>query len=148
VDDPADDVFEARLAQLAPERWREIESALAAIDAAEGAFTEGWSSADPKFPGDSHHFPYPIYTPAVDALVRSLGAGDLTVAFDWMRWPGFTEHWPAERFRDGSAADALRLVVTAIRGERFSDGFIESLLVRGILQAAVRRLLDARPTPG
>lgn len=139
-------MFDEALARLTPERWDEIAAALAAVEA-DGAFTRGWSSTEPHFPGDTHHFPFPLYKDAVRRLTRSLSEGELTIAFDWMRWPGFTEHWAAERFAAGSSADALRLVITAVRGERFSDGFIESLLETGRLQAAVRRLLEARPTP-
>jgi hypothetical protein len=145
VDEQDDAAIEAKLARVTPDRWAEIETALDAVEAA-GAPYASWSSSEPHFPGDAHHFPFPIYTDAVRALIHTLGGEDLLVFFDWMNWPGFTDRWPAERFASGSVADAARLVTTAMRGERFSDGFIESLLIGGVLQAAVRRLLDARPT--
>lgn len=144
--EPDDAAIEAQLAEITPERWAAIAAALAAVEA-EGRFTNGWSSTEPKFPGDTHHFPYPLYTDAVEGLIRTLGQRDLIVHFTWMEWPGFLENWPAERFVAGPVADSARLITNAIRGERFSDGFIEALLEKGILQAAIRRLLAARPTP-
>jgi hypothetical protein len=146
VDEPDDARIDAQLARVSAERWEAIATALAAVEA-HGRFTDGWSSTAPKFPGDTNHFPFPLYTEAVRALVGALGESGLTVRFSWMDWPGFTEHWAADRFAHGTAADAARLVTTALRGERFSDGFLENLLEGGVLQAAVRRLLDGRPTP-
>lgn len=143
MEEPDDAAIEAKLSRVTTERWAEIEAALEAVEAA-GAPHAEWSSTEPTVPGGPRHFPFPIYTPPVHALIRALGAEDLTIVFDWMHWPGFTDHWPAERFATGSIADAARLVTNAMRGERFSDGFIESLLGAGVLQAAVRRLLAAR----
>lgn len=74
--------------------------------------------------------------PMVDCMYR-LG---LVVPFDWPDW------YRADRFPGGQglesapAADAVRLVTSFVRGDRFSEGALKAGLADGSISAAIERL--------
>lgn len=79
-----------------------------------------------------------------DALVRELyEAGLVTNRFDWVEWNAGSGTWDAERTAGVSIADAVRLITTIVRGDRFNEGLLDSKLADGTLPAAVQRVLDA-----
>jgi len=140
--DPAP--FDAVLARATPEQWAELAAALAGLEASGPPYAD-WS---PQRRSDSGvlTLPYPTYRPAAERLRRAAGA--FVVVFPWPDWRGGERYAEPSALADAPVHDALRLVTRALRGERFSDGHLESELDAGLLQAAVKRLLDARPTPG
>jgi hypothetical protein len=78
----------------------------------------------------------------VDKLVALFYRLGLVVPFDWPTW------YSPERYRAGqgleaaTTADAVRLITSYVRGDRFSDGALVDGLHDGTIGAAVRRLWD------
>ena len=60
---------------------------------------------------------------------------------------GLLRHRGGRGMDDAPVEDAVRMATAVLRSERFSDGSIEGALRDGTLQAAVRRVLRARPAP-
>ncbi len=86
-------------------------------------------------------WPHPRYADTVVALEQLLYTMGAVVPFDWPEWyrgQSFTPESVAGR----PVADAVRLITSVIRGERFSDGAIAACIDDGTLPAALRRLLD------
>ena len=92
-------------------------------------------------------FAMPVWsTPAaaapadVDELVATAYDLGLVVPFDWPEW------YSPDRFPAGAglesapAADAVRLITSFVRGERFSDGAVLDGLATGVIPAAIDRL--------
>ena len=86
--------------------------------------------------------PYPRYTPVVGALTSAISAAGLVVVFAWPDWHGFRAYEDPAALGDAPVEDALWMLTRTVRGERFSDGVIETELNAGRLQAAVRRVRD------
>ena len=100
-----------------------------------------WQGGKPDADGVIQ-IPFPEYHPAVDELVTALYQAHAVADFDWMHWAGTLRHQDASAVRRASVADAVRLVTTLVRGERFSDGTIASALEDGRFLAAVQRILE------
>lgn len=76
----------------------------------------------------------------VDELLRHLYELGVIVPFNWPDW------YSPDRFRGGqglesaSVADAVRLITSYVRGDRFSDGALAGGLIDGSIPAAIGRL--------
>lgn len=147
MSEPSDDgPFHTAIAAVTDEQATELRRALDG----ETSFAE-WAGGDvigtTSVGGEDKpviQVPYPEYTPAVERLRRAIGASGLVVPYDWMRWDGLDRYQEPADLADAPAVDAARLIVAIVRSERFSDGSILSALQRGLLQAALRRVLAAQ----
>lgn len=76
----------------------------------------------------------------VERLVGFLYELNVVVPFDWPEWHA-PDRYPGGRGLDSaSAADAVRLITSYVRGDRFSDGALVTGLHDGSISAAVTRL--------
>lgn len=88
------------------------------------------------------HMPYPVYAETVLTVFERLGALGLVVPFDWVHWedlPRYRDHPSA--LETAPVSDAVRILVAIQRSERFTDGSIEGALEKGLVQAALARLI-------
>lgn len=144
-----DDRLEADLLKASPSARKRLRAALHVLrgqDPESSAFVE-WSpmtgtgsSADPLV------LSYPKYNAVVSDLVAALLAVKAQPEIDWMRWDGARRYPSGAGLAEAPVADAMRLVITIVRGERFSDGNIARAFEDGSLLAAAARIsavLDA-----
>lgn len=76
----------------------------------------------------------------VDQLVGLLYELKVVVPFDWPGWYSL-ERYPGGRgIESASAADAVRLITSYVRGDRFSEGAFAGGLDDGTVKAAIDRL--------
>ena len=153
-----------------PSEEAAIAAALAAVSADQWAVL--WAAVDSVTAEESHarwaggdvidavivdgverpviRMPYPVYSASVERLIELIGELSLVVPFNWPDWDG------AERYRDGvglagaPVADAVRMITSIVRSERFCDGAIEGAWLNGTLPAALARLRahsSAVPSP-
>jgi len=97
--------------------------------------------------------PYPMYTEPVRTVLERYRALGLMVSFDWVRWedlPRYRDH-PLQ-LETAPVADAVRMLTSVQRSERFFDGSIEGALESGMIQIALARILrwhdEERGRPG
>ena len=149
---------------------RELEERLAAAPAS--AFEELWAAADDLADERSHgrwvggevvdtavidgveqevrQMPYVERSAALDRIHAALGGIGAIVPFDWSNWGGFVRYQTAGDVAFASVADAVRLVTTFIRGDRFNEGLLVAAADDGRLAAAIvviRRWRDAQGQP-
>lgn len=84
--------------------------------------------------------PHPEYSEAVRALVDAIGDAGLIVPFDWMVWEGRARYQGGAGIDLAPPRDAVRLITSVLRSERFVDGAIGRAIDDGTLLAAVDRL--------
>jgi len=84
---------------------------------------------------------YPGYSPAVTRLIAALVAANAMAVFRWMDWGGSRQFRGGVGLVEAPVADAMRLVTTVVRGERFCDGTIAAAVEDGSLSAAAERIL-------
>ena len=78
----------------------------------------------------------------VDELGDLLYRLGLVTVFDWPSWYSPEQYAGGRGLETASTADAVRLITSYIRGDRFSDGALASGLHDGAIGAAVRRLWE------
>lgn len=94
-----------------------------------------------------HHFGYPVYADPINAVVRCLYELGLIVSVDWMTWSGAQRDLHSTPIPD--SATAVMYLTAVVRGERFSDGAIETALESGRFVAALQALRShQRISPG
>lgn len=145
TDQPSDDEMLAGLRRARQEQWFELRRLVEIVEH-EPATTSWGGGPMPTADDDDERpriiqWPYPVYTESVNALEQLLYAMNAVVAFPWPDWHADRTFTP-DGVRAGSAADAVRLVTSVIRGERFCDGAIGACITDGTLPAAIHRLLD------
>ncbi|WP_231949920.1 DUF6508 domain-containing protein [Alloactinosynnema sp. L-07] len=113
--------------------WQALFAAADAITPADLNVKWGGGQSTPT---GSIQMPYPIYSPAVNALTGRLSEVGAVVVYDWMHWPPID----AATLDKAPVATAARLATKIIRGERFCDGTIDHAMNDGSLQAIVARL--------
>ena len=92
-------------------------------------------------------FAMPLWTqppPAAGDLVATL-VGHLyelgvVVPFDWPDWYSPDRYPSGRELESAPVADAVRLITSCVRGDRFSDGAFLKALSDGTIPSAVRRL--------
>ena len=144
--DPTDDAIEARLAAVPAERWERLWAAADAIAASdeEHAKWAGGEQVDAiAADGETRTAFQMHYVVTSDALNRFFGS--LTgvtgvVPFDWPAWRGFDRYPGGRGLENAPVADAVRMVTTVVRADRFTEGAVASALADGTLMAVVDRL--------
>ena len=143
-DDEIDAQIYAQLDALAPAVWSDIRALSTEIDARllEGDGGEPWGIWHNRGPNGTITFPYVKYSPLAERAMNELGRHHLFVVFDWPEWFArsvYREH--PELVDLASPADAVRLYIRLVRGERFSEGAFFRALEDGTVQTIFRRLL-------
>lgn len=149
--DPHDAKFRAALLQATPTARERLRAALevAKGHTAQGRPVVAWtpvmgdgSTADPLI------LAYPQYDTWVDELVTALVSVNAMRALDWMTWDGRRPYPNGNVLARAPVSEAMRLVTTIVRGERFCDGTIAQVIEDGTLVAAAERIateLDKKP---
>ncbi len=83
---------------------------------------------------------YPIYSEPLQVVERSLYEVGAIVPFDWPSWPGQELYPDGVGLERAPAADAVRMLTSVIRAERFGDGTIDACMRNGLLPRALLRL--------
>ena len=145
------------MADVAEPTDAEIEARLAAAPAA--AFDELWAAAE-ELAGEDRHgtwaggdvvdtividgverevrqMPYVERSRALDRVHAALGGVGAIVLFDWPDWGGLVRYASAGAVAEASVADAVRLVTSLVRGDRFSEGLLAAAADDGRLSAAI-----------
>ncbi|WP_239161620.1 DUF6508 domain-containing protein [Acrocarpospora phusangensis] len=132
-----DESIAAGLAAHPAERWHALFAAVDALTPADREVT--WEGGRENAAGVTQ-LPYPVYGEGFLRVVRLLG--ELAVVpFDWPGWTRASPLFPEGRgLAEAPVADACRLATAYVRGERFTDGALESGLRNGALDAVVERL--------
>lgn len=146
-DEPSfDDVeasYAAALAAVAAPVAQRLRDALAQVEAATSM--GGWVEP-PRAPGAAASQPTPQLSTEAEALLAVVNDLGADIPFDWPHWSeGRFLAERAENLRDASGAQAVMLINTLQRFDRFSDGALLGAFNTGVIQAAVRRILDALP---
>lgn len=133
--------YAARLADLDAMSVQRLRDAAERVDAASsvGAWAE-----PPRAPGEGPTVPVPQLSIDADALMRVVNSMGIDIPFDWPHWA--RGRWLAEaadHLSEASPAEAAMLINTLQRFDRFSDGALLKAFTDGVIQAAVRRMLDA-----
>lgn len=142
--DPENERLRTILLEATPAARERLRAALAVVRShtAEGHPAGAWSpmtgtTADPLV------LSHPTYDPGVAGLVEALLAVNAQPVFDWMNWDGSRRYPRGVGLAEAPVADAMRLVTTIVRGERFCDGTIAGAIDDGSLVAAAERIITA-----
>ena len=118
-----------------------LRSALRAVREATPPLFE-WHGGTPDADGVIQ-MPYPEYHPVISEFLSALSKAHAVADVDWMHWSGASRYSTDADVRIAPVADAVRLITTVVRGERFDEGTVAAALEDGRLQAAAERILDA-----
>ena len=80
------------------------------------------------------------YDETIEEVLAALRAVNAQPVFDWMSWNGSRRYPRGAGLTDAPVADAMRLITTIVRGERFCDGTIARAVEDGSLMAAAERI--------
>jgi hypothetical protein len=144
-DHTVDEAIAEALARGRAEDWRALWDAVDVL-ADESTFAT-WAGDDvvgATIDGEERavrQMPYPRYLDAVGQVGARLHALGLVVPFDWARWDGVSRYQAAPATLAGApVGDAVRLLTSIHRSERFSEGSIDRALESGVMQAALARV--------
>jgi hypothetical protein len=134
-----------RLERVTPQGWQRLWAAaqLALTDPEPARWGGGDELGTTAVDGEQRpiiRMPYVEYADSVNAFVALLYELDLVVDFDWSSWDGFVRYRGGDGLGKAPASDAVRLLTTVVRAERFSDGVIERSIEDGTIEAAIARL--------
>jgi hypothetical protein len=87
-----------------------------------------------------------VYAPHVERLFELLGKSSVISSFDWVAWLQSARAnellHETRSVADADLEDVRRLLTALVRRERFDGGSIILAIERGIVSAAVRRLVS------
>jgi len=144
ADAEVDALIYSQLDALPREGWGDIRLLSAELDARllEGDGGEPWGIWHNRGPDGTITFPYVKYSPLAERAMNELGRHNLFVVFDWPEWFTRSVYRGHPELVDlASPADAVRLYIRLVRGERFSEGAFFRALKDGTVQTIFRRLL-------
>lgn len=142
MDDPTDRELEDRLAAAPASAFAEL---LAAAEDLAGEDTHGtWAGGDVVDTGvidgverEVRQMPYVERSAALGRVHAALGGIGAIVPFDWSNWTEGARYRTAAAVTEASVADAVRLVTSLIRGDRFNEGLLLAAADDGRLAAAI-----------
>lgn len=145
--DPDDSEIEARLASAPVAAWAALSAAAASL-AAEAAPHGTWAGGEvvevtvvEGVERPVRQVPYVVRGAALTEVHAAVAGVGAIVPFDWPAWQGLVRHPTAASLVGASVADAVRVLTTAIRGDRFNEGLLLSVADDGRLLAALDVLL-------
>lgn len=127
------------LLQAAPAAaWDALAAAADALAACTSHVT--WQASEQLDDG-SWTMPYPEYAEEVWTLTGALsGLGIVTPLVEWMQWDGHERYRTAADVEAAPPADLVRLATSFVRGERFSEGTLDTVTADGRLLALASAL--------
>lgn len=138
---PDDDAaIVAALKAVTPEQQLQLDAAINAFANLEEPPVT-WVSPEPRteeVDGTErvdHHFGYPKYAGAVNAVVDQLYEAGMIVPFDWQSWAAEQN---LNRRPLSDQVTAVRYLTAVVRGERFNDGTVAEALESGRFAEALR----------
>lgn len=135
--------YAAALAAVAAPAAQRLRDALAQVEAA--ATLGGWVEP-PRAPGAAPSQLEPQLSAEADALLAVVNDLGADIPFDWPHWSeGRSLAESPEHLRDATGAQAVMVINALQRFDRFSDGALLKAFNDGVIQAAVRRIVDALP---
>ncbi|WP_432571417.1 DUF6508 domain-containing protein [Kineococcus sp. SYSU DK005] len=134
---PSDADYEAVLAAVPEQLWREIEQSLRALP--ESTAGNEWKGGHETRPG-VRHLPYVQYSPGIELLRTQLNRSGVLLPHDWVHWHGRSTYTDAASMRQAPVADAVRYLVGLLRNERFNEGAIDAELRVGRVAAALENM--------
>jgi hypothetical protein len=135
--------YAAQLSSLAVSDWDELRAALAGVEASD-SFGH-WSAAVARADGTSR-MAFPSLSASAEMLIRAFTQCGLQAPFEWMSWArGKALAADPGLLAKATPAEAAMVIVAQLRLDRFVDGHLLTCFDTGLIQKAVRRMLDAAP---
>lgn len=125
---PSDDTFTAPVTALTPEDLAELRGLVDDLDALD-VFVDPSSA-------------WVSYVGPVSRLVQWLYDHRLVVVFDWALWDEGSRVEPSD-ISGRPVADSVRMLTAILRNDRFCEGALDAALRSGMVQACLRRILEA-----
>lgn len=138
--------IEEKVKALTEQDWQELEDLYQRIVSHTGSFSEDGGGQEIE-PGVIE-MPYTIEKPIIIEARQFLLDKHLIVMFNWSRWDKGKAMFrvsEANRFKDISLVDVIKLFTAVMRNSRFSDGAWADLFENGDGQRLFKRLLDFKP---
>jgi hypothetical protein len=145
VEDPSDAQIEQLLRAVPAERWDELWRACDALDPSVShvRWEGGQQTRTRVVDGVEkpvYQMPYAVYDDQVEELRRAIAGAGLVIPFAWPEWDGIERYRDGRGMQDAPIADAVRLLTSIVRSERFTEGSIGGALDSGVLHAALQRV--------
>jgi len=131
---------------LTEQDWSELQDLCERVLAHKDSFTE--MGGGEEIEDGVIEMPYTIEKPIVSEVRQFFVDKHLQVMFDWSHWnegKAMVRVNEADRFKDISLEDTVKLFTAILRNDRFNDGAWASLFENGDGQRLLKRLLDFRP---
>jgi hypothetical protein len=134
IENPTDEAIEAALATAPEAAWAALRGALDELEALDasgaphGEWVGGWMET----------------SEAVRAAAAAAAGVGAVVVFAWPDWPEIDRYRRPEAFEGAPVADVARMVTAMVRSDRFTEGSLAGAADDGLLQAALRRLVEWR----
>jgi len=139
-----DDAIENALAAVTASQWTHLQTLVEAVDPRQpGVWEGGEEVARSSDDQPVLSMPYFDYSEALSNLHRALDEYQIIVPIDWMAWSA--EHPTALQnlaIVDVSTNDIVKYLVSAVRGDRFSEGHLASEVHSGVFLSALLVLIQ------
>ncbi len=95
-------------------------------------------------------FQWFLYSPEVDAFVRTLYEQAIILVFDWPSWKEEAERYESDpsSLEQADLLAVRKLLTAHVRADRFTEGHLGSVLRSGHIVGILRRLKRIRETMG
>jgi hypothetical protein len=126
--------------------WLDLQGLYERVLAHKGSFSEMGGGGE--FEEGVIEMPYTIEKPIVREVRQFFVDKHLQVMFDWSHWNEGKAMFrvnEADRFKNISLEDTVKLFTAILRNDRFNDGAWADLFENGDGQRLLKRLLDFRP---
>ena len=87
------------------------------------------------------HLPYPEYHPLVLEFFRTIGS-ECWLDYGYQPQEAYDTLQDEARLRSASLTQVKTLLTYCLRGERFSDGHWEEMILKGYIRRILERLID------
>ncbi|MBA3020935.1 DUF6508 domain-containing protein [Propionicimonas sp.] len=135
--------YAAQLSGLAVENWDELRAALAEVEVSD-SFGQ-WRPAVKRADGTSR-MAFPALSAPAEALIRAFTRCGVQTLFEGTSWPrGKALAADPGSLAKATPAEAAMVIAAQLRLDRFVDGHLLTCFDSGLMQKAVRRMLDAAP---
>ena len=137
----AETAYSARLKKLSADEWQALRVALQRVEAADsvGAWTQPVQLED-----GSWQMAYAQLSSEANDFMRALGELGLHIPFDWPSWHhGRTLAENRDGLARATPVEAAMLIFAIWRSDRFVEGELLQSFETGLIQDAMRRLLQA-----
>lgn len=134
-----DEALSRRLSATPNELRTRLHAAVASLQTADAEGRPAFRWTEPQGDGSPTHprlLPYPVYSTEVQDLIAVIERVGARAGVRGMNMRDPAAYLNESPPHIASAAESLRLLVTIIYGERFTDGVVAAALRNGVLLAA------------